>query len=71
MNVLNSSLSLTQSNGESFRISDYRQKQNLVILLTGDYLSEPQLFSVGYALEQALQGRVEPDLDTVIRSFSE
>ena len=41
------------------------------VVLSGDYLSEPQLFAVGYALEQALQGRVEPDLDTVIRSFSE
>jgi hypothetical protein len=35
MNALNSNLSSSQSNGETLRISDYRQKQNLVILLTG------------------------------------
>jgi hypothetical protein len=29
-------LSLTKGNGETLRISDYRQKQNLVILLTGE-----------------------------------
>ncbi len=36
------------------------------IILTGPYLSEPDLFAVGYALEQAIQGRVEPDLDATI-----
>jgi amidase len=39
------------------------------VVLSGDYLSEPQLFAVGYALEQALKGRVEPDLDAVISTF--
>ena len=29
-------LNLIQSNGESLRISDYRQKQNLVVLFTGE-----------------------------------
>jgi hypothetical protein len=38
-------------------------------IISGDYLSEPYLFAVGYALEQALQGRVEPDLDAVIQSI--
>ncbi len=33
------------------------------LILSGDYLSEPKLFAVGYALEQALHGRVEPDLN--------
>jgi hypothetical protein len=36
MNALNSNLSLTKRNGETLRISDYRQKQNLIILLTGE-----------------------------------
>ncbi|MBK8048224.1 MAG: hypothetical protein IPK16_14535 [Anaerolineales bacterium] len=36
------------------------------IVLSGDYLSEPKLFAVGYALEQVLQGRVEPDLAATI-----
>ncbi|MCB9100751.1 MAG: LysM peptidoglycan-binding domain-containing protein [Anaerolineales bacterium] len=39
------------------------------IIVTGPYLSDPDLLAVGYALEQALQGRVEPDLDTVISTF--
>ena len=33
------------------------------VILSGPHLSEPKLFAVGYALEQALKGRVEPDLD--------
>jgi amidase len=37
------------------------------IILTGPYLSDPQLIAVGYALEQALNGRVEPDLDSTIQ----
>ena len=41
------------------------------VVLSGDFLSELQLLAVGYALKQALQGRVEPDLDTVIGSFLE
>jgi amidase len=36
------------------------------IILSGPYLSDPQLLAVGYALEQALNGRVEPDLDATI-----
>ena len=36
------------------------------IILTGPHLSDPQLIAVGYALEQALNGRVEPDLDSTI-----
>ena len=36
------------------------------IILSGPYLSDPQLIAVGYALEQALDGRVEPDLDATI-----
>lgn len=36
------------------------------IILSGPYLSDPQLIAVGYALEQALHGRVEPDLDATI-----
>lgn len=39
------------------------------VILTGDYLSEPHLLAVGYALEQTLQGRVEPDLEAVIRQI--
>jgi amidase len=33
------------------------------IVLMGDYLSEPQLLAVGYALEQSINGRVTPDLE--------
>ena len=36
------------------------------ITLVGDYLSEPQLLAVGYSYEQAIHGRVEPDLDATI-----
>ena len=36
------------------------------IILSGPYLSDPQLIAVGYALEQVLNGRVEPDLDATI-----
>jgi Asp-tRNA(Asn)/Glu-tRNA(Gln) amidotransferase A subunit family amidase len=36
------------------------------IILTGDYLSDPQLLSLGYALEQQIGGRVEPNLHAVI-----
>lgn len=39
------------------------------LILSGDYLSEPKLFAVGYALEQALQGRMEPDLEKTVDSF--
>ncbi|MCB0255452.1 MAG: hypothetical protein KDI55_17165 [Anaerolineae bacterium] len=39
------------------------------VILSGPYLSEPKLFAVGYALEQALQGRVEPDLDATIQQI--
>jgi hypothetical protein len=36
------------------------------IILMGPYLSDPQLIAVGYAREQALNGRVEPDLDSTL-----
>jgi hypothetical protein len=36
------------------------------IILSGPYLSDPQLIAIGYALEQALNGRVEPDRDATI-----
>ena len=39
------------------------------IIITGPYLSEPNLFAVGYALEQALHGRTEPDLDATIQQI--
>ena len=39
------------------------------IILVGDYLSEPQLLAVGYAYEQAVQGRVAPDLDAAIQAI--
>jgi len=36
------------------------------IILSGPYLFDPQLIAVGCALEQTLNGRVEPDLDATI-----
>lgn len=39
------------------------------VILSGDYLSDPKLIALGYALEQQLNGRVEPDLDAVISTF--
>jgi len=36
------------------------------VIITGDFLSEPQLIAVAYAIEQALHGRVEPDLATTM-----
>ena len=36
------------------------------IVLSGPERYGPQLIAVGYALEQALNGRVEPDLDATI-----
>jgi amidase len=36
------------------------------VIVSGDYLSDAKLLSLGYALEQQLQGRIEPDLDAVI-----
>ena len=39
------------------------------VILSGDYLSDARLLALGYALEQQLQGRVEPDLDAVISTF--
>jgi Asp-tRNA(Asn)/Glu-tRNA(Gln) amidotransferase A subunit family amidase len=39
------------------------------IVLSGPYLSEPKLFAVGYALEQALKGRVEPNLEATIKQI--
>ena len=37
------------------------------VILSGPHLAEPKLFAVGYALEQALKGRVEPDLEATIQ----
>ena len=37
------------------------------MVLTGNALSVPEPFAVGYALEQALKGRVEPDLEATIQ----
>jgi amidase len=39
------------------------------VILSGPYLAEPKLFAVGYALEKALKGRVEPDLEATIRQI--
>ena len=39
------------------------------IILSGTYLSDPQLIAVGYALEQVLNGWVEPDLDATIEQI--
>lgn len=36
------------------------------VYITGPYLSDAQLIAVGYALEQALGDRMEPDLDVTI-----
>ena len=36
------------------------------IILSGPYHFDPQLIAVGCALEQTLNGRVEPDLDATI-----
>ena len=40
------------------------------VLLLGDYLSEPQLFAVGYAYEQGAQARVEPDLEARMQQIA-
>ncbi len=34
------------------------------------YLGEPALIAVGYAIEQAANARIAPDLDTVLESFA-
>jgi len=36
------------------------------IILSGPYLSDPKLIAVGYALEQAINGRVAPDLEATL-----
>jgi Asp-tRNA(Asn)/Glu-tRNA(Gln) amidotransferase A subunit family amidase len=36
------------------------------LIFVGKYLSEPQLLAVGYAYEQAVQARVEPDLEATL-----
>jgi len=46
-----------------------RVSQPAGLILSGDYLSEPKLFAIGYALEQALHGRMEPDLEKTVDSF--
>ncbi len=43
------------------------EQNNARILVTGmKHAVNPQLIAVGYALEQALNGRVEPDLEAAI-----
>ncbi len=44
--------------------------QPVSVVLVGDYLSEPQLLSVGYAYEQGAQGRVEPDLESRMQEIA-
>jgi Asp-tRNA(Asn)/Glu-tRNA(Gln) amidotransferase A subunit family amidase len=39
------------------------------VILAGDYLSEPHLFALGFALEQGLRGRVAPDLHAAIKQI--
>ncbi|HRW06078.1 MAG TPA: amidase family protein, partial [Caldilineaceae bacterium] len=39
------------------------------VYITGPYLSDAQLIAVGYALEQALGDRVEPDLDATVEQI--
>jgi amidase len=41
----------------------------LGVYLTGDYLSDAQLLAVGYALEQALNLQLRPDLDTTLQQI--
>ncbi|MFN8459674.1 MAG: hypothetical protein U0401_34350 [Anaerolineae bacterium] len=43
--------------------------QPVSIILSGPYLSDPTLLTVGYVLEQALQGRVELNLDATIKQI--
>jgi Asp-tRNA(Asn)/Glu-tRNA(Gln) amidotransferase A subunit family amidase len=39
------------------------------VTITGPYLSDAKLIAVGYALEQAINGREEPDLDATIQQI--
>ena len=41
----------------------------LGVYLTGDYLSDAQLLAVGYALEQALNVQLRPDLDATLEQI--
>lgn len=44
--------------------------QPVGLRLVAGYLDEPELIAVAYALEQALQARVAPDLDATMESFT-
>ncbi len=39
------------------------------LLLTADYLGEPQLIAAAYAIEQATMAREAPDLDAIVETF--
>jgi amidase len=41
------------------------------ILLIGQFLSEPDLLAVGYAIEQSLQARTAPDLAATLATFED
>ncbi len=41
------------------------------VTIVGDFLAEPALLAVGYAIEQALQARQEPDLLSAVASFAD
>jgi amidase len=41
------------------------------ILLIGQYLSEPDLLAVGYAIEQSLQAQLSPDLAATLATFED
>jgi hypothetical protein len=40
-------------------------------VFVGSFLSEPQLLTVGYAFEQAVQARVPPDLEATMQLIEE
>lgn len=41
------------------------------LILVGKFLSEPDLLAAGYAFEQAVQARKEPDLETTIQQIND
>jgi amidase len=43
----------------------------LSVVFVGQFWSEPQLLTVGYAFEQAAQARIAPDLETTLQSIRE